>query len=101
MNVIPIVNGVCPFGIGSQLCSELETLGKNQLVLSTRSTLPALFLKLIFILLHWVSVVALGLSCSEACRNLSSQARDQTHIPCTGRQMLNHGTTREVPPPAL
>ena len=27
----------------------------------------------------------------------SSQTRDQTHVPCTGRQSLNHWTTREVP----
>ena len=26
----------------------------------------------------------------------SSQTRDQTHIPCTGRWILNHCTTREV-----
>ena len=26
----------------------------------------------------------------------SSQTRDQTHIPCTGRCILNHRTTREV-----
>ena len=28
---------------------------------------------------------------------LSSLARDQTRIPCTGSQVLNHWTTREVP----
>ena len=27
----------------------------------------------------------------------SSQSRDRTHVPCTGKQILNHGTTREVP----
>ena len=27
----------------------------------------------------------------------SSLTRDQTHSPCTGRQNLNHWTTREVP----
>ena len=27
----------------------------------------------------------------------SSRARDQTHVPCIGRQILNHCTTREVP----
>ena len=30
-------------------------------------------------------------------RDLSSPNRDQTHIPCIGRQILNHGTTGEVP----
>ena len=27
----------------------------------------------------------------------SSQTRDQTHVPCIGRQILNHWATREVP----
>ena len=27
----------------------------------------------------------------------SSQTRDRTHVPCIGRQILNHGTTREAP----
>jgi len=26
----------------------------------------------------------------------SSQTRDQTRVPCIGRQILNHWTTREV-----
>ena len=29
--------------------------------------------------------------------DLSSLTRDQTHVPCIGRQILNHWTTREVP----
>ena len=29
--------------------------------------------------------------------NLSSQTRDQTSVPCIGRQILNHWTTRGVP----
>ena len=28
---------------------------------------------------------------------LSFLARDRTHIPCIGRQILNHWTTREIP----
>ena len=36
-----------------------------------------------------------GLSCPTA----SSWTRDQTHIPCTGRWILIHWTTREVPKP--
>ena len=28
----------------------------------------------------------------------SSQARAGTHVPCIGRQILNHCATREVPP---
>ena len=27
----------------------------------------------------------------------SSPTRDQTHVPCIGKQILNHWTTREVP----
>ena len=30
--------------------------------------------------------------------NLSSPTRDQAYIPCITRQILNHWTTREVPP---
>ena len=33
--------------------------------------------------------------------DLSSPTRGQTHIPCIGRQILNHWTTREVPPMVL
>ena len=40
-----------------------------------------------------------GLTCPVACGmwDLSSPIRDQTHVPCIGRQILNHWTTREVP----
>ena len=31
------------------------------------------------------------------CANLRSLARDQTHVPCIGRQIRNHWTPREVP----
>ena len=31
----------------------------------------------------------------------SSQTRDQTHVPCIGRQILIYCTTREVPRQAL
>ena len=44
----------------------------------------------------WASVVVnQGLSCSKACG--SSETRGWNRVPCTGRQMLNHWTTREVP----
>ena len=39
------------------------------------------------------------LSCPEARGNLSSLTRDQTRVPCIGRWILNHRTTREVPCP--
>ena len=29
--------------------------------------------------------------------DLSSPTRDRTHVPCIGRRILNHWTTREVP----
>ena len=42
-----------------------------------------------------VSVVVVhGLSCPEASG--SSQTRDQTHVPCIGRQAFNHWTTSEA-----
>ena len=31
----------------------------------------------------------------------SSRTRDRTHVPCTGRQILNHWATREVPAPSF
>ena len=31
----------------------------------------------------------------------SSRSRDRTHVPCTGRQILTHCNTGEVPPAAL
>ena len=39
--------------------------------------------------------VAQGLRCSPASR--ISSTRDRTHVSCTGRQILHHCTTREVP----
>ena len=36
-------------------------------------------------------VVALGLSGPDACGIFP---RDQTHVPCIGKQLLNHYTTR-------
>ena len=45
------------------------------------------------------SVVAVhGLSCRVPQGTLiSSTIRDWTHVPCAGRQILNHWTTREIP----
>ena len=40
---------------------------------------------------------ACRLSCPVAQWDLSSPARDQTCVPCIGRHILNHWTTREVP----
>ena len=34
--------------------------------------------------------------CCATCR-ISSPTRDRTRVPCIGRQILNHWTTREVP----
>ena len=38
-----------------------------------------------------------NLSSPNGVWDLSSPTRDQTHVPCIGRQILNHWTTREVP----
>ena len=44
------------------------------------------------------SIVAVWrLSCPSACRNLSSWTSDGAHVPCIGRWILHHWTTREVP----
>ena len=41
--------------------------------------------------------VACGLSCfAHSMCGLSSLSRDQTRVPCVGRQILNHWTTTEV-----
>ena len=40
-------------------------------------------------------VVAHGSSCSETCGIFL--VRDGTHVPCIGRWILNHWTTREAP----
>ena len=37
------------------------------------------------------AVAAVGFSCPDACGIFH---RDQTHVPCIGRQLLNHYTTR-------
>ena len=42
-------------------------------------------------------VVVCGLSCSAAPGILVPLIRDWAHVPCTGRQILHHWTTREVP----
>ena len=41
--------------------------------------------------------VAHWLSCPLGVWDLISLSRDQTRVPCTGRQILNQWTTREVP----
>ena len=40
-------------------------------------------------------VAACGLSCPRVCGILGT--RDQISVPCIGRWILNHWTTREVP----
>ena len=46
---------------------------------------------------HWPLVAACRLRCPGACGILVPWTRDQTQVPCTGRQILSHWTTREVP----
>ena len=50
----------------------------------------------------WVFAVALGLSrwgteVAPGMWHLSSPIRDQTHLSCIGRQIVNYWPTREVP----
>ena len=65
--------------------------------------------KFFFFKKSFIDVTALGLGCSMQdldCDaqawlplnlwNLSSPTRDQTHIPCVARWVLNHWTSREV-----
>ena len=61
--------------------------------------------ELVFICRMWISLVAvcrLFGYCTQALmpcgmRDLSSPTRDQTHVPCIGRQILNLWISREVP----
>ena len=52
-------------------------------------------------------LIALGLSCHSAGSlpqevwDLNSLTRDQTHVSCIEKQILNHSTTREVPASSL
>ena len=62
------------------------------------------FLKTLISLSGFSLVVACRLCCwgtqvwlSIGVWDLSSLTKGQTHIPCIGRQVLNHWTTREVP----
>ena len=52
-----------------------------------------------FFWLHRVLVVAHGLFCCSMW-DLVPLTRDRTHIPCIGRQTVNHRTTREIPSPS-
>ena len=49
-----------------------------------------------FFWLHWVFIVPHRPS-SCGMWDLSSPTRDRTRVPCIGRRILNHWTTREVP----
>ena len=42
-------------------------------------------------------VAAPGLTCTTACGILVPPTRDRTPVPCIGRRIPNHWTTREVP----
>ena len=43
------------------------------------------------------AIMAHGAQLPRGTWDLSSPTRDRTHVPCTGRRILNHWTTREVP----
>ena len=55
------------------------------------------FFKSLLNLLKYCFYVLFSFFGHEAYEILSSLARNQTRTPCTGRQILNHWTTREVP----
>ena len=50
----------------------------------------------------FIFLATLGLCCNvwvlHCMWDLNSLTRDWTHVPCIRRQILNHWTTREVPP---
>ena len=47
----------------------------------------------------WVSVVvAHKLSCPEVCGVISFRTKNRTRVACLARQILNHWTTRKLPP---
>ena len=50
---------------------------------------------------HRIFLVVSGLSCPHSTWDASTLTRDQTYVPCIGRWILNHWTTREVPLPVL
>ena len=54
------------------------------------------FLKSLLNLSHYRSCFMFRVSWPWGMWNLSSLTRDQTSMPCTGRQSLNHSTSREV-----
>ena len=74
------VSGGCSLAVVSSLLIAVASLPAEHSLQSTASAL-------------WLTGLA-------ALRQVgSSQTRDRTHVPCTGGQILNHWTTREVPEP--
>ena len=65
---------------------------------SQKRFLCSMFLfKIMYLWLHWVFIVVCGFfSWAHGMWDLSPLTRDQTYIPCIGRQILKHWTTREV-----
>ena len=74
-------------------------LGEQSISHSTTREVPKSGVLFFFPWLHWVFLSSQAqLPCSMWDLSSASLTRDQTHIPCTGRWILNHWTTREVPP---
>ena len=44
---------------------------------------------------HRIFLVVRGLSCPHSMWDVSTMTRNQTYIPCIGRRILNHWTTRK------
>ena len=74
-------HGLCSCGVQAPECMGSVVCGRWALSLRRVSSV----------------VVAQGLNCPTAMWDLSSPSRDQTCIPCIGRQILYHWTTRVVP----
>jgi len=91
---------------------SLLKLMSIELVMTSNQLIPCLPLLLLPSIFPWIWVflklkkfflAALGLHGSQQAQlpwsmwDLSSPARNGTHVPCTGRWIPNHWTTREVP----
>ena len=65
--------------------------------ISKRFLCSMFLFKIIYLWLHRIFIVARGFSSwAQGMWDLSPLTRDQTYMPCFGRQILKHWTTREV-----
>ena len=89
-----------PYFLICLFCTRPSLIHSNMLYWNWMPLLSTI----LFIWRHWVLlsvcnlslVAACRLSCPAACE-ISSPTWDPTHVPCIGRQILSHWTTRQVP----